>query len=321
MREFYILYGFTGGLKRFIILLLLRCPFDAMYTSLQAVFLMLCFNAINQGNIKKLNITCQLFVIGFFLLFLYNGAVWRHFAANSIRWAGAIRKVVFSHIAKLPLIKIESGGTGEWLTRLNADIRLASAMLDQPIHVPHAAVATVNICVSAVILLSVDHVICTVVMLFLIPHVLIGRFLMTRGLTKISSQAQEAAGVNMNKLNVIVTCAETAALYDAKDYLLESFRISSLNLRKANMKVKLRNALSAGFLPIMGMSGYLTVLYIGAGRISEGTMTFGGLTAALQYRNGILVSTMMLVNSVLNIRTSLAGVRRVNETLSIPLEE
>ncbi len=119
----------------------------------------------------------------------------------------------------------------------------------------------------------------------------------------------------------MVTCADTALLYDAQGFLLDRFERGSKALRKANMALRHRNALGAGLLPLMGMSGYLVVLLVGGHWIANGVLTFGDLTAAFQYRGGVLVGGMILANCLTNIQTARGGIRRVNETLQLPLEE
>ena len=69
------------------------------------------------------------------------------------------------------------------------------------------------------------------------------------------------------------------------------------------------------------MAGYLALLLAAGAWIAQRQMTFGGLTAAFQYRGGVLLGAMMLVNCVMNIRAALSGVRRVHETLDMAAEE
>ncbi len=88
-----------------------------------------------------------------------------------------------------------------------------------------------------------------------------------------------------------------------------------------NMKIQHRIAVGNRLLPLMGMSGYIVILLIGGSRIAAGTMTFGELTATFQYRGGILKGAMMFINCLMNIKTALVGVKRVNETMRIKTEE
>ena len=315
------LFKVAGKTRRFIILTLLRCPFDALQTAIQASFLQFAFNSINKGSQEELIHVCVLFGIGSLLLFLYNGTIWTLYATFVTKWVGTIRRKLFRHISCLSLQQIEAKPSGEWITRLNADVQAATAILNQSIHLPHAVVSTVNIGVSSMILVLMDPGMFGLIIMFVIPHILISQLFIAKPMIRFAMNVQEAAARNATDMNALVTCADTAILYDAQEFLLRRFEKSSLELRKANMKIQHRKAMGSGLLPLMGMSGYLVILLIGGGWMAAGTMTFGELTAAFQYRGGVLVGSMMLINSLVNIKTALAGVKRVNETMRIELEE
>lgn len=315
------LFKMTGGVRRFFILTLLRCPFDVLYTVIQASFLQLAFEAIHQENQKGLYHACVCFGIGSLLLFLYNGTVWTLYATYVTKWVGAIRRKLFAHVSCLSLQQIEARPSGEWITRLNTDVQAATAILNQPIHLVHTVVSIVNICVSSVILALMNPGIYGLIITFVIPHILVSHFFIARPMTRLSMNVQETTAQNTTDMNTLITCADTAFLYDAQGYLLKRFEKSSLKLRKENMKIQHRKAIGIGLLSLMGMSGYLVILLIGGSWIAAETITFGELTAAFQYRGGLLKSLMMLINGLINVKASLAGVRRVNETMSMTQEE
>ena len=321
IREIGKLFKMAGKVRLFIILTLLRCPFDALQTAIQASFLQFAFNSINKGSQEELIHVCVLFGIGSLLLFLYNGTIWTLYATFVTKWVGTIRRKLFRHISCLSLQQIEAKPSGEWITRLNADVQAATAILNQSIHLPHAVVSTVNIGVSSMILVLMDPGMFGLIIMFVIPHILISQLFIAKPMIRFAMNVQEATARNATDMNALVTCADTAILYDAQEFLLRRFEKSSLELRKANMKIQHRKAMGSGLLPLMGMSGYLVILLIGGGWMAAGTMTFGELTAAFQYRGGVLVGSMMLINSLMNIKTALAGVKRVNETMRIELEE
>lgn len=317
MREFKALFNKTGGWRRFMVLLSIRCPFDALRTALIAVFLQQGFEAIQAGSIEGLRQIYFLFAIGNLLLFLYNGTVWAIFATNEIRWTGTVRKLLFRKITHISFQQLDVKTSGEWITRLNADVRTATAMLGV-LQLPHAVVAVVNIGVSVVMLGIVNPMVLLFTLLFSLPHGWINYFVVAKPITLLSAAAQEETARNAGDLSAMVVCAEVSALYDAQDFLLDRYRKSSLAIRHARMKIKKRQAVTNGLLPLIGMSGYLVILFFGARWIQGGIMTFGALTAAYQFRGGIMTGLMMLNNCLLNMKTSLAGVRRVNETLNLP---
>lgn len=321
IRDIWKLFRMAGRVRLFIILTLLRCPFEALRTALQASFLQFAFGMINKGNQNGLYYVCVLFGIGSLFLFLYNGTVWTFYATYVIKWVGAIRRKLFWHISCLSLQQIEAKPSGEWITRLNSDVHAATAMLNQNLHIPHAAVFTVHICVSSMMLVLMNPGIFGLIIMFVIPHILISQLFIAKPMIRFAMNVQEAIAKNTTDMNALVTCADTAILYDAQGFLLRRFEESSSELRRANMKIQHRRAIESGLLPLMGMSGYLVILLMGGSWIAAGDLTFGELIATFEYRGGVLVGSMLLINSLMNIRTALAGVRRVNETMCIALEE
>ncbi len=77
-----------------------------------------------------------------------------------------------------------------------------------------------------------------------------------------------------------------------------------------------RHALNAALaiLPF-GLSGYLVLLLFSGGKIAAGDLTFGDLTAAFQYRLGVITGANMLINCLISIQTSMAGIHRINQTM------
>jgi ABC-type multidrug transport system fused ATPase/permease subunit len=321
MRDLRELFHLTGGFRRFTILLILRCPFDAFHTFVQANFLYYAFNVVNQNSLPDLYLTCLLYGVGCFLLFLYNGTVWIFYAAFFTKWTAAIRGKLFGHVSRLSLKQIEGKLSGDWITRLNADVYSATAVIGQPLHLPHAACGAVNLSVSSIVLFLMNPEVYGLSMLFIIPQVLISRFFIAKPMPGLYRKSLENTAQNTVDMNALITCADTAILYDAQEFLLHNFEKSSLRLRKINMKMRRRFALQNGVMPVFGLGGYLIILLIGGIWISAGEITFGGLTAAFQYRGDILTGAMMLSASLMNIRASLAGAKRLNETMQISLEE
>lgn len=318
LREMRTLFRWIGGGIRFYILLFLRSPFEAARTVAYAVFLQNAFGTIADGDSRRLTLVCLLYGVASILLFLYNGTVWSIYAPFVTRMEGRLRRLLFSKIASFSYAHIEATPQSEWVTRLNTDVQMP---FSRPIHLPHAACAIVNIGVSAVILWNMNPRIFGWIMLFVVPHILFSQLFIARTMPQLQQKSLEATAQNTGELTAMITCADIAVLYDAQGYLLKRFERSSLLLRRANMRIRHRNALSAAVLPLFGMGGYLTLLIAGSAWIAEGSLTFGELTAAFQYRGGVLIGAMMLINSLISINASIAGIQRINRTLSEKAEE
>ena len=224
-----------------------------------------------------------------------------------------MRIKIYQKISSFSYEHVESVSQGEWLTRLNTDVEMP---FSRPIHLPHAVCAIVNISVSAIILWFINPAVFGCVMLFVVPHIAISQLLIARAMPGLNQKILEATAKNTSEMTALITCADIAELYDCKDYLVKRFEKSSLDLYRANMKTRARNALSAGILPLFGLGGYLTLLIVSSGWIADGQLTFGDLTAAFTYRGGVLVGSLMLINCIISIQASMAGIRRLNATMS-----
>ena len=318
LREYLKILKITGGGGLYALLLLLRSPVDLLFTWTQASFLQRAFNAVGQSNKSGLMEACLFFAVATICAFLYNGVIRIFFAPYCVRMEGRLRVKLYEKVSSFSYEKIESLPHGEWLTRLNTDVRMP---FSQPIHFPHAACSIVNISASAIVLWVVNPSVFGWVILFVVPHILINQLLIARAMPKLSKKSLEATAKNTGELTALITCADTAALYDGHDYLLKRFEESSLELLKAKMRIIKRSALGAAILPLFALSGYLVLLIASSSMIASGQLTFGDLTAAFQYRGGVLVGSLMLINCLISIQASMAGIRRLAETMSEETEE
>jgi len=312
------LLAITGQKLRFLALLIMRCPFNAAMTVVNAVFLGSAFNAVTANDSSRLLTVCLIYIFSCLGLFLYNGTIWSIYAPFVVRMEAKLRRMLFRKITTLSCQRIESAGSGEWITRLNTDVQMP---FSRPIHLPHAVCAIVNISVSAIILGQMNLTVFYLVLLFVIPHIVLSQLFIARAMPALNKKVLETLALNSGDFAAIITCADTAILYDGQEFLLKRFKNSSLQLMRANMKIKFRNAAGAGILPLFGLGGYLALLAVCGKWIAAGNFSFGDLTAAFQYRGGILVGSMMLVNSLVSIKASTAGINRINDLMSEKTED
>jgi ABC-type multidrug transport system fused ATPase/permease subunit len=312
LREIGNILKITGKGRQFVVLLFLRCPFDIVSTLIQANFLQRAFDAVEQNDSAALAFSCLFFGVASLCLFLYNGTVWSAYAPFVIRLESRLRALLFDKISAFSYERIESDSQGEWITRLNTDVEMP---FSRPFHLPHAACAIVNICVSAVILWRVHSEIFGWVILFAVPHIAISQLMIARAMPELGKKSLEATAKNKGEMAALISCVDISALYDGQDYFMKRFELSSLELFRANMKIRRRNALGEAIMPLFDMGGYLTLLVISGGWIAAGRFSFGDLTAAFQYRGGVLTGALTLIHCMINIQASMAGIKRLNETM------
>ena len=321
VREIRGLFRITGDGKKFVLLLLLRCPFEAVFTFTKANFVRSGFDATNGGDRAGLYLACFVFVLQSLFLFMYNGVVWTVFALHTVKWTGSIRKKLFGHImSNLSLQCVESRTSGEWFTRLNQAVYSATAILAQPVHLPFLVVGAVNACISSAALLAIDQKVFVLAVLFIIPHTLANHTI-TKPIPKLWRSSLGHSAKNATDFNALICCADTAMLYGAQGFLMERFEESSLNIRKANMKIRLRFALDGALASFFGMGGYLVLLLFGKSRIDAGMLSFGALASAFQYRGGMIAGAGAVITGLRQLQSSVPGICMITEIMNTPPEE
>lgn len=319
LRELKRLMRKTGGGLRFVLLLILRSPVDMYMTAMQAVFLQHAFAAIGQNDAGRLGIVCLAFSAASLLIFLYNGTVWSIYAPFVVRMEGRLRKGLFRKIAGLPCERVEASPQGDWLTRLNTDVQMP---FSQPLHLPHAVNAVVRIGVSSAMLWAISPAAFGWVMLFVLPQIMTSQLFIARAMPGLAKASLEATAVNTGDMRALIDCADIAAVYDGHAYLLSRIEQSSLTMLRVKMKMRKREAWNAALAIFpFGLGGYLVLLIVSSGWIAGGAFTFGDLTAVFQYRLGVQVGATMLINCLVSIQASMAGIRRINETMDEKAEE
>ena len=318
INEYRKLLKTTGSGRLFLFLLVLRSPFSIVSTMINAIFLQHAFNAIEGIDISRLTYVCLIFGAASLCLFLYNGIIWSIYAPFATRMEGKLRMKLYQKISLFSCERIEGAAYGDWITRLNTDVEMP---FSRAVHLPHAACAIVNIIISAGILWWINPAVLGWVLIFVVPHIIFSQFFIAKAMPGLNKKSLEATAVNTGEMAAFITCADVAVLYDSQDYLMNRFEQSSLDVLRANMKIRARGALSAGALPLFGLGGYLILLIVSSSWIAGGYLSFGDLAAAFQYRGGVLVGSMMLINCMISIQGSMAGIRRINQTMSEKVKE
>ncbi len=302
-----------GGGLTYCFLLLLRSPVDTVFCIINAVFLRYVFQAIETGDEKGLGIACAMFGVANLCLFLYNGTVWGKFAVFSAKLVGKLKQFLFDSMLKLPLERIEDKTTGGWLTRINSDVTMTLNLLTGALNLPHLVFATVRIAVTAVLFGSISPLLLALELAVLVPHVFLRQRFVIRPMERLMKEAQETMECATVYLETTVECGDTIRLYEADGLLLERYRESSLSVVKARLRSNVRKTLGELLQMLLSRGGYLLLFCFGCEMINAGKLDFGTFTEALQYRSGMLMGSMMWLNSYAEVRKNSVGLKRMEE--------
>lgn len=307
------LFQRMGGAVTYGFLLLLRSPVDTVLCIINALFLRNVFQTIEAGDERGLGCTCVMFGVAILCLFLYNGTLWGKFAVFSAKLVGKLKQFLFESLLKLSLERIEERNTGAWLTRLNSDVTMTLNLLTGALNLPHLVFATVRIGVTALLFGRISLLLLAVELAVLVPHVFMRQRFVVRPMEKLAKEAQETMERATVYLETTVECGDTIRLYEADDLLLARYRESSLSIVKARLRSNIRKTLGELLQMLLSRGGYLLLFCLGCEMITTGKLDFGTLIEALQYRSGVLLGSMMWLNSYAEVRKNSVGLKRMEE--------
>lgn len=302
-----------GGATTYGILLLFRTPVDTVLCIINALFLRNVFQNIEAGDETGLWRTCVIFGVANLCLFLYNGTLWGRFGVFSARLVGKLKQFLFDSMLKLPLERIEGKTSGAWLTRLNSDVTMTLNLLTGALNLPHLVFATVRIGVTGALLGSISPLLLVLELAVLLPHVLLRQRFVVAPMERLTKEAQEMTEHATGYLEAAVESGDTVRLYEAETLLLDRYRDSSLSVVKARLRSNVRKTIGELFQMLLSRGGYLLLFCFGCEMISTGKLDFGTLTEAFQYRGGMLMGTMMWLNSFAEVKKNSVGLKRMEE--------
>ena len=304
-----------GLWRKYIVLLLLRSPFDAFRTWLLANLMksiFRCLESYHSGALWKL---CVVYGLLCALLFVYNGIIWAKYAAFSAKVESCLQKKMFDQILSLPLEQIDARLSGEWITRLNSDIQAAFTMMNGPLNIPHLVVAVINTMLSCLLMRKSSLLFLGITWIFALPQFVLNDKLVLKAIPKLKEEAQTAMAENTSAIKPLITDADTILLYDAQALMMHHCAETSNRFMKINMKMHVRKALSDMSMRLFGIGGYLVLLFMGYSLIHSGTMAFSDVVYCFQIRGSILSGMFMLIACLNNIKTNSVCVKRINDTL------
>ena len=315
MNDFSKLITRMGIRRKYLFLLLLRSPFDAVRTWMSANLLQAVFLCLETNEADKLPEICVVYGLMCAILFIYNGTVWGAYAAFSAKTEVNLQKVMFNKILDMPLKRIDSHDSGEWITRLNSDIQAAFTMMNGPLNIPHVVVAVINTMVSSFLMFRSSFLLFGVTWLLILPQLLLNYKIVIGALPKLKEESQNSLSQNTSVVGPLIADADTILLYDAGELMMKICDEASKNLMKINMKMHVRRASGDVVMRLFGMGGYLIILLIGYRFIYNGIMAFSDVVYCFQVRGAVLAGTLMLITCLNNLKANAVCIKRINDTL------
>ena len=229
-----------------------------------------------------------------------------------------LQKRLFSHLMSTKWDGKEKFHSGEVLSRLTEDCRVAAECLCRT--VPTIMIATVQL-LGAFFFLWYFSPLLAITLIIILPLFLIaGKIffrkmkVLTRRIRDIESRLQEKMQESLQHRILLITCRQTLRTIDAISALHHS-RFGIIR-KRANITMYSRTAVIAGF-----ESGYLAAFLWGIHGLYNGTISFGMMTAYLQLAGQIQRPLAELARLLPGLIQSHTAFSRIFEIERLPKEE
>ena len=306
----------TGMTRDFILIMILRAPFDFINAILSANMLESFIHMAERKEEGELLSTFGMFLLFTVILFGYNMFVWAVVSMKiNIRFIKKLRMRVYKSLLRRTGQEMEELSAGDWISRLNSDIDKTDLYLVGPLNFMHLLIASVNMTLSAAVLFMLNRTMLAVSLLVTLPFFYLSSVVVIRKVPVFKKNSREHYAKFTNWMEPVVAASESIRIFDGEELVLAKAEEESLKIMKNNMKAHKRTALASGINTFSGMTGYLLLLFLGNSMIGSELDDFARMMKITQYRGEMMKSVMMINNCVGRMKGNLPAAERVEEVL------
>lgn len=252
-------------------------------------------------------------------LFLGIGSYFRMAIVNEVseKIMADIRRQIFSHITKLPVIWFETARTGDILSRLSSDTAIVQTVLASTLV---QAVRNVILLTGGLVLVVLSSAKMSLVVLVVVPVVVTPLILMARRLRRASREAQDRLGDVSATAEEHITNITTVFAFAQENRARATFsaRVDEA-LATGLLRVRLRASLS-GFVIAMVIMAVTVILWIGGRDLLAGQISAGDLSAFIFYAFLVATSTGTLSELGGELQRAAGAAERIAQLLDVPPE-
>lgn len=268
---------------------------------------------LEAGNLQAVYRYGALIVVMAFLSLLFGAFSGKYAASAAAGLSANLRESIYANIQTFSFSNIDKFSVPGLVTRMTTDIT----------NVQNAFMMVIRVAVRAPLSLIFSFVMCLVInrrlsamfliaVLFLI--VVIGSIMLVT--LKIFRQVFRKYDDLNASVQENVTAIRVVKAFVREDY--ENVKFSKASKMLCDLSVKAEGLLAFNN-PAMMVAVYfciISVSWLGARFIAEGTLTTGDLTSLFSYIMTMLMSLMMLSMVIVMISMSMASIRRISEVLN-----
>ena len=306
----------TGMTKDFILVMILRAPFDFINAILSANMLETFIRLAERKEEGELLPAFGMFLLFTVIMFGYNMFVWAVVTMKiNIRFIKKLRMRVYKSLLKRTGQEMEELSAGDWISRLNSDIDKTDLYLVGPLNFMHLLIAAVNMTLSAAVLFILNRTMLAASLIMTLPFFFLSSVVVIRKIPVFKKNSREHYAKYTNWMEPVVAASESIRIFDGSEIVRAKVEEESLKIMKNNMKAHKRTALASGINTFSGMTGYLLLLFLGNSMMGNELEDFARMMKITQYRGEMMKSVMMTNNCIGRMKGNLPSAERVEEVL------
>lgn len=239
----------------------------------------------------------------------------QYYAAKAaVGFSTKLKHALFVHIQGLSFTEIDTLGTSTMITRMTSDVNQAQngvnmvlrLFLRSPFIVFGAMIMAFTIDVKAALIF--------VVTIPLLSIVVFGIMMLTMPLYK---KVQAGLDGVLSTTRENLTGARVIRAFNKEQEEIEAFEEKNSALAQMQLFVGKLSALTNPVTYIIINVATIVLLYTGAVRVDEGTITQGQVVALVNYMSQILIELVKLANLIITITKALACANRIQSVFEI----
>lgn len=239
----------------------------------------------------------------------------QYFAARAATGTSAgLRHDLLAKIQNLSLTEFDQTGAATLITRMTSDVNQVQNGLNMFLRL---FMRSPFIVFGAMIMAFTIH---TQIALLFVAAILV-LFVIVFGIMRLTAPLYRAAQQKLDRITEAtredLTGVRVIRAFGREEKQVQEFAARNQNLLKAQVHVGDLSALMNPLTYVTVNAVIVAVLWIGAGKVEQGTMLSGDIIALINYIGQILVELVKLANLIVIISKSLASMGRVEQVLDL----
>ncbi len=278
-------------------------------------------NGINGigGPDKNYILKMSLVLVVFAIFGLISTIVAQYFSAKAaVKISTSLRNDLFKKVQLLSQEELNSIGTSTLMTRLTSDINQIQSGINMGLRLLLRSPIVVFGAVAVAFTIDVK---CGLIFLIVVPLLFIAVFLIMFICVPKYKKTQERLDTTVRLSRENLTGVRVIRAFNAEDKEIKSYEKANKELKRSQLFVN-RIAAITNPLTFLILNGFTIILiYYGAIRVEQGSLTQGGVIALYNLIAQILVELIKFANLIALLAKAIASGKRVDAILDLDTKE